>query len=168
MAFTMRKECIVWIFHVQTPVRVTPTVSTAYKEWSGRFAGWLRELKLYTVVITLALVLVYTDSHNTMGTAVSFSSLPINLQTNHFQSIMQEKWLVVLGRNCHSIDSCLSRDLESVKWLCSQVALEQELLFARQSSTSYTASKLRRVSQSVLSTEKRLAASHCDALWKYN
>jgi hypothetical protein len=30
-----------------------------------RFAGWLRELKaeVYTVVITLAIVLVYTDSH---------------------------------------------------------------------------------------------------------
>jgi hypothetical protein len=38
-----------------------------------RFAGWLRELKLkfYAVVIILAIVLVYTDSHNTMANLVT-------------------------------------------------------------------------------------------------
>jgi hypothetical protein len=35
-----------------------------------RFAGWLRAAEVYTVVIILAIVLVYTDSHNTIATTV--------------------------------------------------------------------------------------------------
>jgi hypothetical protein len=50
---------------------VSKLANWALSAKSARFAGWLRELKLkFTVVIILAIALVYTDSHNTMATTV--------------------------------------------------------------------------------------------------